>query len=100
MKKLELERLLFIEATLLIKGQTNRNDLAVQYGTSIKTATRSLNQYKECCPDQMHMERSQYLKTKTCQPCLFQDIKQARKFLDAINVINELIDKIQDDIEE
>lgn len=97
MKKLDIEKLLFIEATLLVKGQLNRNDVIDRFGIAPKSATKALNMYRDQCPDQMEMRnidgRIVFKKSDSCKPCLFKSRKKAEEYYDAVTIINGLIDE-------
>jgi len=97
MKKLDIEKLLFIEATLLVKGQLNRNDVIDRFGIAPKSATKALNMYRDQCPDQMVMRnidgRILFKKSDTCKPCLFKNRKKAEDYFNAVNIISRLIDE-------
>jgi len=82
-KKIELIRLLYIEAHLLINTKIGRPVLVEHFSISKETATRSLAFYEENCPGQMFIDKGlkkpAYTATKKCKPCLFKDMNEARQ---------------------
>lgn len=99
---MDIEKLLFIEATLLVTGYLNRNDVIDRFGITAKPATRALNMYRDQCPDQMEMRnidgRLVFKKTDRCKPCLFKSRKKAEAYYNAVNVINGLIEEASPNI--
>ena len=90
--KTELERLMFIEALLLMNGKISRNELIERFGLSTKTVSRLFKSYSGHCPGQMILDNKPrkpvYVKTDSLKPCLFTSLKSAKMYLEVSFSLN------------
>jgi len=97
LNKTDLERLHYIEGLLLLKGEFGRPDLAERYGISREKATLLIKSYEECCPGQMILDKKPkkpiYVSSKTCKPCLFESLEEAKKYIKADTIIHDIAHK-------
>lgn len=92
-KKVDLERLMYIEALLLVKNELKRSDLVTRFGIAERTATVLIKTYEEHCPGQMYIDwglsRPKYLPSKTCKACLHESVKLAAQYLKLSDSLNK-----------
>jgi len=97
--KTETERLMLIEAQLLVNGTLTRNQLIDRYGISKKTASLLIKTYSECCPGQMILDKTPrrplYIRSETCKPCLLKSLKLAKDYLNTSFSLNVFIDAVK-----
>jgi predicted DNA-binding transcriptional regulator YafY len=100
LNRTDLERLMYIEALLLANGSVSRADLCRRFGFSVRSATRVLKIYMQHFPDQMEMrfagyesDKPAYASLKSMSPRLFENVRQARDFLDYSNAIETALER-------
>jgi len=95
-KKRDLEKLMYIEALLLVKHGLGRPDLINRFGISTKSASLLIKTYGECCPGQMILDkkpaRPMYIASSKCKPCLLKSLKNAKDYLACSNKLNSFLE--------
>jgi len=94
-KKRDLEKLMYIEALLLIKNELGRPDLIDRFDISTKSASMLIKTYGECCPGQMILDKKPsrpiYVASNKCKPCLLKSLKNAKDYLACSTKLNSFL---------